>query len=214
MEGILQKSGGGAASDECTATRAMILKGVTAITSDSEDEPVEGTMTNQGAQTVTLGYGGAYTIPEGYHNGSGKVTGKTDANLIAANIIKGKSIFGVAGNASVYKTLSLSVTSSSVTKNFVRSDNVQENCYYLQYGALGFTPCSVVVYYDSSKGADITFLVYSNKTYFFRITYNSGMTYIGYFLKNASPAQFNANGFVIPAKHKATVYKVWLTGYV
>jgi len=44
MEGILQKSGGGAASDECTATRAMILKGMTAITSDSEDEPVEGTL--------------------------------------------------------------------------------------------------------------------------------------------------------------------------
>ena len=31
-------------------------------------------MPNQGAKTATLNCGGSYTIPKGYHNGSGKVT--------------------------------------------------------------------------------------------------------------------------------------------
>ena len=33
-----------------------------------------GTMTNQGAKTSSLNCGGSYTIPAGYHNGSGKIT--------------------------------------------------------------------------------------------------------------------------------------------
>lgn len=37
----------------------------------------EGTMTNNGAKTATLNPGGSYTIPKGYHNGSGKITAKT-----------------------------------------------------------------------------------------------------------------------------------------
>ncbi len=208
MEGILQKSGGGAASDECTATRAMVLKGVTAITSDSEDEPVEGTMANQGAQTVALGYGGAYTIPAGYHNGSGKVTGKTDANLIAANIIKGKSIFGVAGNASVYKALNVSVKSSSATKYFT-----DRSWYYIQYGKIGFTPCCVVAYTDSSSlGLNATFMLYQNKNYFHN-NGDNGKLYSGGFIKNASPAQFDANGFVIPVYRASATYTVWIIGY-
>ena len=36
--------GGGASSDELTAARGDVLKGKTAVTSDSNDEPVEGTL--------------------------------------------------------------------------------------------------------------------------------------------------------------------------
>ena len=36
--------GGGASSDELTAARGDVLKGKTAVTSDSSDEPVEGTL--------------------------------------------------------------------------------------------------------------------------------------------------------------------------
>lgn len=88
-----------------------------------------GTMPIRGAVNKSLAPNGSYTIPEGYHNGSGKVvqnletraaqtytpgtanqtipagrflTGAQtilgDANLIPANIAKGKSIFGVAGS--------------------------------------------------------------------------------------------------------------------
>lgn len=47
-------NGSGGGSDETTATRNQVLRGVTAITSDSGDEPVEGTI-------ITRGYRGSDT---------------------------------------------------------------------------------------------------------------------------------------------------------
>ena len=51
---------------------------------------------NQGAKTAALNAGGSYTIPQGWHNGSGKVTAnslasQTDANAAAGNILTGKT---------------------------------------------------------------------------------------------------------------------------
>ena len=40
--------GGGGSSDEVTASKAQVLAGYTAITTDSDDEPMEGTMPNKG----------------------------------------------------------------------------------------------------------------------------------------------------------------------
>lgn len=102
--------GGGASSDELTAARGDVLKGKTAVTSDSSDEPAEGTleltgdaadshvltgktyynkdpktkrtgtMPNRGAVAQELVAGGSYTVLEGYHNGAGKVTAKSLAS--------------------------------------------------------------------------------------------------------------------------------------
>ena len=66
--------GGGVTSDEVTATRADVLAGKSTVTADSADEVVGGTMTNRGNVTATLAINGTYTIPEGYHAGSGKVS--------------------------------------------------------------------------------------------------------------------------------------------
>lgn len=112
----------GAGSDECTTTRSEVLKGYTAITSDSDDEVVEGTleligdaadsqvlagktyyntnpkikrtgiMVNHGAVSQALDAGGSYTVPSGYHNGSGKVTAnslssQTSGTSTAAQIL-------------------------------------------------------------------------------------------------------------------------------
>lgn len=44
MDSILQKGGGGTGSDECTATKAMVLAGYKAVTADSGDEAEEGTL--------------------------------------------------------------------------------------------------------------------------------------------------------------------------
>lgn len=64
---ILMGSGGGVSSDDVTATRNQLLSGVTAITSDSDDEPVEGTIASQAGGTFnpttsvrTLATGGKY----------------------------------------------------------------------------------------------------------------------------------------------------------
>ena len=132
-----------------TATAAQILSGKTAWVGGSQ---LTGTMTNQGAVSQTLAINGSYTIPAGYHNGSGKVTQsittkaaatytpgtsnqtiaagqylsgaqtiKGDSNLVAANIVSGKTIFGVAGTASsasaavAISTFSGSVVGTNVT---------------------------------------------------------------------------------------------------
>jgi hypothetical protein len=53
------------------ATAASILSGKVAWANGSR---ITGTMTDRGAITTTLQSGQTYTIPAGYHNGSGKVT--------------------------------------------------------------------------------------------------------------------------------------------
>ena len=57
---------------------------------------VTGTMANQGTKSASLNCGGSYTIPAGYHNGSGKVTAnslasQTDATAAAGDILTGKT---------------------------------------------------------------------------------------------------------------------------
>ena len=72
-ECILMKSGGGAGSDECTAAKADVLAGKTAVTKDSNDEAAVGTMPNRSAWASRIGVNGKAVIPAGYHNGSGYV---------------------------------------------------------------------------------------------------------------------------------------------
>ena len=53
-------------------------------------------MTNQGAKTSSLNCGESYTIPTGYHNGSGKITAnslasQTSATATASDILNGNS---------------------------------------------------------------------------------------------------------------------------
>ena len=54
-----------------TATAARILSGRTAWVNGSK---LTGTMTNRGAISQKLAANGSYTVPAGWHNGSGKVT--------------------------------------------------------------------------------------------------------------------------------------------
>ena len=77
-----------------------VLSGKTFI--NSTGQTITGTMANRGgAQTVTPGTSNK-TLNAGYY--SGNITVQGDSNLIAENIVSGKSIFGVSGTApaSVY----------------------------------------------------------------------------------------------------------------
>ena len=76
------------------ATAADVLSGKTFYNTNLKSK-VTGTMPNRGAVVITPGTSNK-AIQAGYHNGSGYVKG--DANLKAANIIEGVSIFGVAGS--------------------------------------------------------------------------------------------------------------------
>jgi hypothetical protein len=63
--------GGGADLDVVTAGTEDVLAGKVIV--GKAGEPLTGTMVNRGAVSQALGVNGIYTIPEGYHNGSGKV---------------------------------------------------------------------------------------------------------------------------------------------
>lgn len=84
-----------ASQTSANATAAQILNGQTAYVNGSK---VTGTMTNQGAKTSSLNCGGSYTIPAGYHNGSGKITAntlasQTSATATAAQILSGQTAY-------------------------------------------------------------------------------------------------------------------------
>lgn len=60
-----------------TAAAGNVLTGKSFVTSNGT--LTAGTMANNGAVAATVGYGGSYTIPAGYHNGTGTVTDTTPA---------------------------------------------------------------------------------------------------------------------------------------
>lgn len=87
-------SAGVSAARAGNATAAQVLDGFTFT--NTKGSGITGTMPNQGAVSKALNCGGSYTIPKGYHNGSGKVAAntlasQTSATASAANITKGKT---------------------------------------------------------------------------------------------------------------------------
>ena len=80
-------------SGDGDATAAQILSGKTAWVKGSK---VTGTMPNRGAVNQTINAGGSYTIPAGYHNGSGKITAaslasQTPGTATASQILAGQT---------------------------------------------------------------------------------------------------------------------------
>ena len=78
-----------------TAGAGDVLTGMTF--SNSASTGISGAMVNNTAQVIAP-CTSAITIPQGYHSGSGSVAG--DAHLLAANIKKDETIFGVPGTYS------------------------------------------------------------------------------------------------------------------
>lgn len=87
-------------TQDATATDAEILAGKTAYNKGSK---VTGKMANNGAVSGTISTkDGVYTVPQGHHDGSGKVqiASAEKAKLIPSNIRDGVSILGVVGTMS------------------------------------------------------------------------------------------------------------------
>lgn len=109
-------------SSDCTAVVAEVLATKTFAKGGSV---LTGTMPNRGAVTGTISAKATpYTIPQGYHDGSGTVglDSTSATNLIANNIRQGVTILGVEGemtgtedvNAQA-KTVTPSTTAQTIT---------------------------------------------------------------------------------------------------
>ena len=87
-------------TNDATAAQAEILFGKTAYARGAK---LTGTMPNNGAVAGTISTKqGVYTVPQGYHDGSGKVSiSQAEQNkLIPANIRQGVTVLGVEGTMS------------------------------------------------------------------------------------------------------------------
>lgn len=87
-------------TQDATATDAEILSGKVAY---NKGVRITGKMKNNGAVSGTISTkDGAYTVPQGYHDGSGKVqiADTEKAKLTPANIREGVTILGVEGSMS------------------------------------------------------------------------------------------------------------------
>lgn len=80
---------------DATAKAEQILAGMSAYVNGKK---LIGTMVNRGAVSASLDAGNSYTIPTGYHNGSGKVTAnslasQTSATATASDILNNKTAY-------------------------------------------------------------------------------------------------------------------------
>jgi len=120
------------------ATTADVLSGKTFYNTNLKSKAT-GAMPNRGAVVITPRTSNQ-AIQAGYHNGSGYVKG--DSNLVAANIVAGKSIFGVEGS-----TIGLKVAIGSVH----RQGNPLEE--YITVSGLDFTPKIIIAKSFNAPGS-------------------------------------------------------------
>ena len=126
------------------ATASQILSGATAGVQGSK---VTGTMTNNGAVAGTIGAkNGSYTVPVGYHDGSGKVTLTNVSALTPGNLKSGVNVLGIVGE---YSGEAASLQSKSVTPSFSSQTVTADS----GYDALSQVTVAAIPYSETDNSA-------------------------------------------------------------
>ena len=131
-----------------TVSADKLLKGVTAH--DKTGVKITGTMPNNGAVSGSIATkDGQYTVPQGFHDGSGKVgiASAEKAKLIPGNIKSGVEVLGVTGS---YSGESINAQTKSVTPSFAQQVVQPDDGYdYLSTVTVAAIP---VAYADNAAG--------------------------------------------------------------
>ena len=134
-------------TSEDTVAVAEILVGKTA---HARGVKITGTMPNNGAVSGSIATkDGQYTVPQGFHDGSGKVgiASAEKAKLIPGNIKSGVEVLGVTGS---YGGESINAQTKSVTPSFMQQVVQPDDGYdYLSTVTVAAIP---VAYADNAAG--------------------------------------------------------------
>lgn len=130
-----------------TAAVSEILAGKTAHARGAQ---LTGTMTNNGSVSGTISTkAGQYTVPQGFHDGSGSVqiAASEQAKIIAGNIKAGVEILGVTGT---YSGEAITAQSKSATPSWSQQTIQPDTGYdYLSAVTVAAIP---ITYADNSAG--------------------------------------------------------------
>ena len=139
-------------TSDATAVAAEILISKTAYKNGSK---ITGTMPNNGGVTGTVStVSGQYTVPAGYHDGSGKVgiSSTEQAKIIAGNIKAGIEILGVTGT---YAGEAVNVRSASATPTF-SEQTILPGTGYDYLSQVTVAPITVTETDNSAGGKTVT----------------------------------------------------------
>lgn len=147
----------GTSTKDCDTTDATVAVAemLTGKTAYARGSKITGTMPNNGAVKGTISTkAGSYTVPQGYHDGSGKVAiSTTEQNkIVAGNIKSGVSILGVTGT---YSGASIKAQTKTVTPS-ATAQTVQPDSGYDYLSAVTVEKIPYVEAENAAGGITVT----------------------------------------------------------